>query len=247
MKISRRFSITALLLILTSCGGQGKESRHALNGKFKDQLSPIPLSIDVDATISGQYLAVLKGVNENITGKLRGAFTFSREDDLLVNDMRFAGGAPKLIYAQHLRTGTRCPDLRDDSNGDGIIDLREGEASFGKILYPLDGDLNGQSSFDSVFPVSDDYGGYRYTRVASFKRFIADLRAPRGVFDEYSKLDEKAPLDLESKTVVILGVPAGTDLPGTVISSGRMNPHQSLPVACGEIHRVLAPPGEIED
>lgn len=234
-----------LMLSLAACNG----SRGGGGESPKTQVEDTnPVTIDLEDSLDGQYLAVFSTLNPQITSRITGAFTFARykEDDELVGDVRITNAGPKLIHAQNVRVGRRCPDARDDTNGDGIIDAPEGEAVYGKILFPLDGDINTQASHDGEFPVGDIYGNYIYSRVAKFSTFIKDLRSEKGD-DGYNKLRLDEPLDIEGRVVVVHGVDAAMDLPASVGTVGRMANYQALPIVCGVIYKVIESPGTIDD
>lgn len=236
--------LLSLTLLLTSCGGSGGGG----GSKKTAEEDTSPVNIDIDGNLDGQYLAVFEPLNHQITGKITGAFTFARDkvEDELVGDVRITNAGPKLIHAQYVRAGKRCPDAKDDTNGDGIIDAREGEAVYGKVLFPLDGDLSSQSSHDGEFPVGDNYGNYIYSRVTKFTTFIKDMRA-RSSDDGYVKLSADEPLDINGRVVVIHGVDPASDLPVTVSTIGRVSSYQSLPIVCGVIWKVLGAPGRVDD
>lgn len=238
--------ILSTLLLATACGGSGGGGGSKSNKQ--QQETPIVVDLDIDASIDGQYLAVFETLNPQITSKITGGFTFSREKetDEVVGDVRITNAGPSLIHAQNVRLGTRCPTAADDTNADGIIDAKEGEAVYGGIYFPLDGDLATQSSHDGEFPVGDIYGNYIWARVTKFSTFIQDLRAASSG-DGYFKLGSKEPMDLEGRVVVVHGVDASADLPATVRSAGRSANYQALPIVCGVISKVLTPPGEVDD
>lgn len=245
MKYTSTLLISSLLLA-TACGGGGGSSKSAPT--HQEEQTPIVIELDIDASIDGQYLAVFETLNPQITSKISGAFTFSREKetDEVVGDVRLTNAGPTLLHAQNVRLGTRCPTASDDTNADGIIDAKEGEAVYGGIYFHLDGDLSSQSSHDGEFPVGDVYGNYIWARVTKFSQFIKDLRSP-DLSDGYFKLGAKEPMDLEGRVVVIHGVDKASDLPATVGTVGRYSASQSLPIACGVIGKVLTPPGEVDD
>lgn len=231
-----------VVILLSACnGGSGG------GGAGKNRNTVTPIKIDIDAHIDGQYQAIFETLNHQITSKVTGAFTFSREIEIdeLVADVRIANGGPKLIHSQNIRLGHRCPTMDDDLNHDGIIDAREGEAVYGKIFIPLDGDISSQSSHDGEFPMGDIYGNYIYSKVTKFTTFISDLHAKD--FEGYVKLKDKEPLNIEGRAVVVHGVDEAAGLPASVASVGRAASHQSLPIVCGVITKVLNPPGEIDD
>ncbi|MBA2405342.1 MAG: hypothetical protein H0V66_11270 [Bdellovibrionales bacterium] len=236
--------ILPLVLLLSACGGA--KSGGGVTPKKDDTTTGI--TIDLDATIEGQYLAVFETLNPQITSRITGAFTFSREKELdeLIGDVRITNAGPKLVHAQNVRIGSRCPTLNDDTNGDGIIDAVEGEAVYGKILFPLDGDLATQSSHDGEFPMGDVYGNYIYARVTKFSSFIKDLRSD--VYQEgYFKLKATEPLAIENRVVIVHGVDQAAGLPASVRSTNRFANYQSLPIVCGVIRKVMTVPGSTDE
>lgn len=240
----RSISVLSVMFLFAACnpgssGGQGNK---------RDSLKPRNYDWDLDQAIDGQYLAVFDTLNPQITSKITGAFTFSREieTDEVVGDVRITNAGPDIIHAQNVRVGRRCPTIDDDLNHDGIIDASEGEAVYGKIFFPLDGDLSSQSSHDGEFPVGDTYGNYIYARVTKFSTFMNDLRGPEDA-EGYVKLQAREPLDIEGRVAVVHGVDEAAGLPSTVRSVGRAAAYQSLPVVCGVIRKVLNPPGHIDN
>jgi hypothetical protein len=246
MKFTSTLILSSLLLASACGGGGGGSAKKKPN--HQEHQTPVVIDLDIDAAIDGQYLAIFETINPQITSKITGAFTFSREKDIdeVVGDIRLTNAGPALLHAQNVRLGTRCPIATDDTNGDGIIDAKEGEAVYGKIYFPLDGDLASASSHDGEFPVGDVYGNYIWARVTKFTKFISDLRSADNS-DGYFKLAAKEPMDLEGRVVVIHGVDAAAGLPATVGSVGRSAAHQALPIACGVIGKVLGPPGSVDD
>lgn len=234
-----------LLVSLSACnsGGGGSSSKRGPHETDENN----PVVIDIDAEIDGAYLAVFTTLNPQITSKITGAATFARdkETDEVIGDVRINSAGPKLIHAQYIRTGKRCPIMDDDINADGVIDAQEGEAVYGKIFFPLDGDLSSQASHDGEFPVGDNYGNYIYSRVAKFSSFMKDLRSKDNA-DEYVKLKNIEPLVIEGKVVVVHGVDEAMDLPPTVRGWNRRSPYQSLPIVCGLLKKVIDHPGTIE-
>jgi hypothetical protein len=236
----KSFALVALLL-LSSCNGGSK-------GQPSQRVSKTQIKLDIDSLIEGQYLAVFETLNPQITSKVSGAFTFSVEklSDELVGDVRITNAGPELVHSQAVRVGNRCPTLDDDLNQDGILDDKEGEAVYGQVFFPLDGDISSQSSHDGEFPKGDIYGNYIYSKVTAFSQFMKDLRDTENN-EGYVKLKAKEPLNIEDRVVVIQGVDSASGLPETVRSVGRSSAHQSLPIVCGIIKKVLIPPGQIDD
>lgn len=237
-----QFVMMAMALVLISCQPKSE------GPQAKKRQTVTQIGIDIDDAIEGQYLAVFETLNPQITSRITGAFTFSREKDLdeMVGDVRITNAGIKVIHAQNVRLGRRCPTMDDDQNNDGIIDAVEGEAVYGPILFPLDGDLTTQSSHDGEFPIGDVYGNYIYSRVAKFSEFIADLRS-EPTSEGYLKLKSNEALRIEGRAVVVHGIDKAADLPATVSATGRGSPYQGLPIVCGIISKVLASPGEVID
>ena len=238
-------NILIFLFLLAACNKGGGVGERSIT-KQRDTRTQI--TIDIDAIIDGQYLAIFETLNPQITSKVTGAFTFSREKEIdeLVGDVRITNAGPGLIHAQNVRIGNRCPNLDDDLNHDGIIDAREGEAVYGAIFFPLDGDLNSQSSHDGEFPMGDTYGNYIYSKTANFSSFMKDLRSHDNA-EGYTKLKAQEPLNIEGRVVVIHGVDEAASLPLTVRSDGRITASQALPIVCGVIKKILETPGHIDD
>lgn len=247
MKLITTSTLSALLL-LSACGGGGGSTSSKHSDPARDNQDDVVVDIDIDAGLEGQYLAVFETMNTDITGKVTGAFTFSRDklEDEVVADVRLNNGGQAVIHAQNIRVGFRCPTIADDTNGDGFVDAQEGEAVYGRIFIPLDGDLSSQSSKDGLFPVGDTYGNYIWARVTKFSTFIKDLRITEHD-GYYVKLNEREPMPMEGLAVVIHGVDTAVALPDTVKGVGRLDRHAALPIACGTIGKVLGPPGEVDD
>ena len=235
-----QFVMMVMAFVIISCQSKSESPQP------KNRQAVTQIGIDIDDAIEGQYLAVFETLNPQLTSRITGAFTFSREKefDELVGDVRITNAGTEVIHAQNVRQGRRCPTINDDQNHDGIIDALEGEAVYGPILFPLDGDLSTQSSHDGEFPIGDVYGNYIYSRVAKFSEFIADLRS-EPTSEGYLKLKAKEALRIEGRAVVVQGIDQAADLPATVRSTGRASPYQALPIVCGIIGKVLSPPGEV--
>lgn len=259
------------LFLLSACGGGGGKSSPSASpfapapeAPLQPEVAVPPVDLDIDAEVQGSYLAVFKPVNSRTTGKITGAFTFARikESDELVVDVRLTNAGADLIHSQHVRQGTRCPTLADDTNNDGYIDAQEGEAVYGKPFFPLDGDLSSQASHDGVFPVGNTYGNYFYfnypdpiysepevvIKATKFSDFVKDLRTP-DENQEYFKLGEEEALEIEGKVVVVNGVAENEEfpLPYSVKSVNGFANFQTLPIVCGVIKKVKETPGTIDD
>lgn len=164
-----------------------------------------------------------------------GTATFSLTDDTLIARVDVAGADTLLAHRQYVMLGTACPAAAADTNADGFIDILEGEASFGQILIPLDGDISTQAGGSATFPTADASGAYTFADTVSFTDLMADLTATDPDHNDAIVKLSSANLDLENRTVVVLGVSDTTTLPATVLGRGTLTAQQSLPVACGTI------------
>ena len=196
----------------------------------------------------GHYQALLRPINPLVANEIRGSLTLVKERGELVSHVRFSGGPPSILLIQNIHTGKRCPKKEDDLNQDGYIDAIEGQKIFKHIIVPLDDDLNSQRMGGGIFPVSDNYGYYFYTRIANWMKLLEDLNEEDiNPEDDYIKLKQGELVDLEGQIIVIQGVPENTPLPETVDGKGRLTKFQAMPVACGIITKLTYSPGKIED
>jgi hypothetical protein len=237
------------LLLTSACGNKNSSSTSPMSKPQSPQHPIKPGEVAVKPIskeeISGQYLAVFKAVNPLLNEKVKGAMTFSKEGNEIIADVRLAKAFPKMVFAQALREGTECPEMSSDRNGDGLVDALEGEAVYGKILIPLDADLNTQASMARVYPLADEYGSYIYSKVASFESFLRDLKEEDpSSEDDYVKLAKNERLELEGKVVVIQGVPKDFILPESAQSTSGLSNHLTIPIACGKLKKVQETPGE---
>jgi hypothetical protein len=132
------------------------------------------------------------------------------------------GVTPKTLHPQHIHAGTTCPNSSDDVNHDSFVDVIEGLPKYGPILIPLDSNLN---SFDASldFPVSNAEGSYLYNASASKAHLEREL---------------KEALRLGDRHVVIHGIDPASPLPASVQSLPGLPAWATLPVACGQLHKV---------
>lgn len=131
----------------------------------------------------------------------------------------------KMRFQQFIQKGFRCPDQRDDQNGDGIIDISEVIEASGEILIPLDATIQEQLKGNDWYPSANKKGKYYYSRAASVSRLMEDLYKKDEIpGDSMAKLLPNEELSLGRRVLVLYG--------------SRDNP--LLPVACGIIrHKEL--------
>ena len=238
-------SIKATLLImsvaLVACSKSGGGS-----GGLPETHKPSVDKLEIE--MNGVYQAILKPVNGKVSGEyLNGSLTLVREQDEFIADVRISGGPKSVLQTQSIHTGERCPDERDDLNGDGYIDAEEGIQVYREILIPLDDDLNSQRIGLGIFPVTDAFGHYFWSRSVSFEKMMDDLSEEDiNPTDDYVKLYSGKSLLKSGKVVVLTGVPTTEILPETVLGRGRQTAHEALPVACGVIKKVTTVPGVVD-
>ena len=239
--MSERNVILLLVLLVIGCGKQSQKIAQEPLTPMPAQPILIPLQPG-----DGQFLGLLYPLNQFVSGKVTGAFTWSKENDEVIVDLRFNGGLPTagVIHAQNIHQGKRCPDEADDLNEDGYIDAVEGEKVYGKILIPLDNDINSQLMGYGTFPVADEFGSYIYSSIASYNKIISDLtEEDLNSEDPFVKLGPEGQLSLKEKIVVVQGINATTIIPFSVKSNNSFANFQTLPIACGVIKEIKSVPG----
>ncbi len=230
-----------LLLFVQACG---------VSNKNNDQITYIdpPLEESMDGhNISGLYLAKFETMNPHINGTLPGSLTLKRTNDRLQTFLRLFAAHVRIKHRQAIYPGKRCPSLSDDLNLDGHIDILEARSVIGKILIPLDGNLNSQYSGKNYFPRGDLSGNYHYEKISSFSLLLKDLRdKDEEPNDHVIKLDENEPFGFDGRVVMIEGVSQDTLLPETVVGDNELKNYESYPIACGVIQKnTSSSPGTI--
>lgn len=188
----------------------------------------------------GSYQVTFTPVNSQLGGNTNALGLITLDgDDFSAN---IAGNNFKQKESGNLQFVTtlgNCPTAANDTNGDGIIDVVEGQVSFGKGLLPLDGDLSSQEAGADELPKANSLGVYLYKQDASFAALLADLQATdTDPNDLLVKLSPESELDLVGKAVVIHGVPDDVVLPATVATSEGTEAKDTVPIACGVIKRI---------
>lgn len=217
------------------------------NNKTTVQPIPTVMTEQVSEEINGIFQAKLSPIN-NLYPKLNGSLTLLKEKGEFVIHVRLSEGPPSVLHVQNIHVGTRCPNLSDDLNKDGVIDAVEGANVYQEIIIPLDDDLNSQRMGGGIFPVSDEYGFYSYSRTAIWDKFYLDLQEEDiNPTDELIKHKPSNHFSVTNKVIIIKGIPETVEIPESVAGFGRLNKYQSLPVACGQIIKLTHSPGTIDD
>lgn len=198
-----------LLLTILSCGKQkfpNYEPQQIVEWKEEEE---------------GAYRTSFKALNPSLTGRVKGhAVLWNRSSQFYARVVLFKGPGNSRIQ-QYIHVGSQCPTLKDDLNGDHIIDFSEVLFHTGKILVPLDSVLNYQLRGSDWFPVSDDVGAYYYSRSANINLLMEDLTAnDENTSDHIVKIGVGESLNIRNRTIILYGS-----------SSDPL-----IPLACAEIN-----------
>ncbi len=218
-----------LMLLLVACGSNNDER----------QKNTIPLQISSSRS-NGHltYSATLLPVNHKISGEGIGVINININDDDIVVDSEMNGTYPGVKHFQLVMNGKSCPSTEFDLNGDGVVDIREGEGSWGKVLLPLDSDLSEQYAGMDFGPISNASGNYFYRRSSKISLILNDLYLPDpDEFDDLLKLFPGEELEFDQKVVLILGLPSSLFATPTIarLSNGTLS--ESVPIACGVLKK----------
>lgn len=235
--------LLGVLLLLGMISSCGKSNSNAGLPIVKEKALPLNGS-----NINGLYMAKFYTINPGVNGSLPGSATIQRQQDELIAYVRLFGGGMNTLHRQGIYDGKRCPNAGDDLNKDGYIDMEEGSKVWGRLLIPLDANINSQQAGKNVYPVGDATGTYFYERVASFKKMFKDLRDDdHNLMDGFEKLAPTQGLAIENRVVVIQGSPDTIVYPETFAVQGNQTANQSAPIACGVFSKVTKIPGRMED
>jgi hypothetical protein len=254
VKIYRMSGLICVFLatLLTSCGGGDSSSGNSFS---EDESSQRELEeTDIEAqraasdgeNIQGRLLANFTTLNPQVVGTIPGSAQFIREDNKLSAFVRLFAGSPSIAHFQNVHTGTRCPTIDDDKNGDGYLDIVETLKVVGPVVVPLDWDIGSQLSANRSWPKAFPNGSYEYMKVTRFDRFWDDLKSvDRNPDDNIVKLGPDEGLDFSGKVVIIQGVDESKALPETVAGYGRWTNFQTLPIVCGVFRPYTEDPGVV--
>lgn len=233
------FPVILILFLIVACGKPDASKKVG---------SEEILKID-GSNIQGVYQTPLYALNMNTTLRSIGSAGIYRSYDSLKAFVKVYLGDRGVIHRQAIHLGLRCPDLGDDINGDGYVDLREAHFVLGNTIIPLDGDLGSQSEGSRWYPQGNGIaGGYFYEQTASFGRLFEDLRdVDPNSLDTIEKIPYDQGLSLHQKVVLILGISSNTWLPDSIDTMSGLTRHASLPIACGVLSRSDRFPSELYD
>ena len=185
---------------------------------------------DLDVVVT-PFAAPLNALN-SAAGGVIGTATVEIAGDLLRITVN-ASGLDSVSHVQFIATGSSCPDITADTNADGLIDIQEGAVAFGQPMLFLDNTLAVREDSLGTFQATDSV---TYTQTAVFSEVEQSLRGSDNN-DITADLPVNGDFNPENMTVLILGT--SRPLPGTLAVLGTLSPGESLPVACGVLHRVI--------
>ncbi len=180
------------------------------------------------------YVAHLHPMNSPVTGlKATAEARFVVAHDTLAMRIDAKHLPPGIMHLQHFHGfadnhQATCPTAAADVNGDGIIDLKETEASAGTTMVPFHVDPVGMQILNDTYPKASTKGSFEYRKTVP----LADMTAAFG------KAFGGAALDLDHRVVFIHGVRPSAKLASSVASLGDVPAQVTLPIACGEIVRL---------
>lgn len=182
-----------------------------------------------------RYVAEIKPVNEDVIGTtVFGKAELVEEGDTLRIKIEATGTPPNMMHWSHFHgftdgTKGRVPTKEADTNGDGIIDLPELYAVAGQTMVPFDDAPHEMHIPHDNYPHSDENGNWHYEFEVPIGKLKAKFKEKFGSED----------LQLETRTVLIHGVPETIELPDTVQGTVQgYGPHTTLPIGVGEIEKA---------
>lgn len=246
MKINTKKIASSLILagLVVGCGKAGKQVLGDRESMIEDAEEAAFRARATGDNIQGRYVADFVTLNPHVNGDIPGSAVILREENTLKMFVRFSLGSPSAAHFQNIHMGNRCPNISDDTNGDGFIDIQEAMAVVGNVIVPLDSDISSQRSQNRFWPKAFENGSYTWNETTSFKHFWSDLKGKDwDEKDNIVKLSEDQGLAITGKVVMIQGFSAerADELPETVASAKRYPSYVTLPVACG----IYMPQNEI--
>jgi hypothetical protein len=206
---------------------------------FKLGLVALALALPLAACDSDEEIVVdvqtfaanLASVNSQL-GTVTGTATFEIVEDQMRVTIN-ATGLDSLTHMQFVGSGRSCPTAAADISADGVVDVVEGQPSWGPFLLALDQTLSVRRDTIEVFPIGTSLA---YQTSAQLSAVENSLRgAPTGFFR--ANLPVNGNFNPDGLTVIILGDTG--PFPPTVNPLETFPANVSIPVACGVINRVL--------
>ena len=175
-----------------------------------------------------------------------GSVAIERYSDQITFGVHLKYGPAGVTHKQGIYSGSRCPNIFDDTNKDAYIDFLEAQPAIGGLLIPLDGDINSQEEGYGRFPISASDGKYTYQMSGSFEKLITDLKSSdENLEDNIIKLSAEEGFSLEGRILIVQSASEETVLPTTVAEADGTSKHRSLPFACAIIKKGSEIPQEL--
>ena len=242
----RRLIKTLFLFSLCFVVSCGKSSNNDRSTSPSDVTQNETIRAD-GSNVTGIYATPLVPLNKNIHMKRLGTAALQRDGDTFSAFVKIKSGQRGTKFKQAIYTGRRCPTIKDDLNKDAYVDIQEAMIAIGKIVIPLDSDLDSQMGGIDNYPITDaTAGAYFYKTTASFARMFADLKTPdQNETDNIIKLGPDDGLTFPGRIIFIQGINEKVFVPPTVATLPGEDVHKSLPVACGVLWKVDTMPADL--
>lgn len=198
-------------------------------------------SIEPQRTINplvGIYTAPIKSLNSSLASHVRGEVVFEVSENDIEVRIEVKNTSALVTQYQSMYEGMRCPDERDDLNGDGYLDPVEVSKVVGKILIPLDADIENQSLGFESFPGANLFGNYSYENKGKLSVMLADLYAADDNFEDDIVKTNKHNFSFHKRVVLLQGVNSIVYLPASLEALEGKDLKDSITVGCAEIKRL---------
>jgi hypothetical protein len=189
------------------------------------------MSSSLPSEAAERYSANLVPLNaEKIGTSASGTANLEVADGKLAVSIDLEGLTPGLMHLQHFHgfadgKDAVCPTVKEDTNGDGYVDLIETEPVAGTTMLPFHAHPATLEIPNDTYPVADNKG------VASYQHTDQIDALEKALKDKF-----KAPvLDLAKRVIFVHGVAGDAKLPESVKSLPGVPAQITLPVACGKI------------
>lgn len=183
---------------------------------------------------TADYIVRLQPMNTAVTDtKATGEARLSIDSGKLTITVTAEGLPPGIMHLQHFHgfktdRVAHCPTHAADTNGDGIVDLIETNATSGTTMVPFTADPASMKIVTDTYPTASDQGTYTYRQTVPLEKLQ----------QAFANAFEGQNLDFDRRVVYIHGVLPDAGLADSVASLGDIPAHVTLPIACGEIEPV---------
>lgn len=221
MKHTNFFAAIALFCLI-GCGNNNGSTSGAKTEEREENERVL-----VEAS-PGTYYTVLRPINFHANGFIPyGSATIKLKNDELEVSINLDDDQA-VPHRQSLHIGTRCPTLRDDTNGDSYINYDEAQNVVGQVLMPFDSDLNSQIAGEGVYPRGP---AMTYNKHGSLSKINADLWKSK-------TLDSGQGIGFEGKVVMVHGTSFQQKFPPSLSAFNGEPAHLALPVVCGILGKM---------